>query len=35
MRDQVPLMAAEAKAYVLSHRTIDHEIHAWREAISA
>jgi hypothetical protein len=35
MRDQVPLMAAEAKAYVLNNRTIDHEIHAWREAISA
>ena len=35
MRDDVPLLAAEAKAYVLGERTIEHEIHTWREAIHA
>lgn len=35
MRDQVPLLAAEAKRYVLENRTIDHEIDNWREALHA
>lgn len=34
MRDEVPLMAAEAKAYVLANRTIEQEIVAWREALN-
>jgi hypothetical protein len=33
LRDEVPLMAAEAKAYVLANRTIEHELPAWREAL--
>lgn len=33
MRDQVPLLAAEAKRYVLERRTIETEITAWREAL--
>ena len=35
MRDDVPLLAAEAKDYVLENRTIEQEIVAWREAVSA
>lgn len=34
-RDEVPALAAEAKAYVLADRTIDKSIGAWREAIAA
>jgi hypothetical protein len=34
-RDDVKLLAAEAKKYVLENRTIDHEITAWREALGA
>jgi len=33
-RDHVKAEAARAKAYVLENRTIDHEIHKWREAIA-
>ena len=33
MRDDVPMLAAEAKKYVLENRTIEHEIHAWRAAL--
>lgn len=33
MRDDVPLLAAEAKAYVMENRTIEQEIVAWREAL--
>lgn len=34
-RDSVKEMAATAKSYVMEHRTIDKEIHKWREAIGA
>jgi hypothetical protein len=33
-RDAVKAEAARAKDYVLANRTIDHEIHKWREAIA-
>ncbi len=33
-RDHVKAQAALAKDYVLQHRTINHEIHKWREAIA-
>lgn len=33
-RDIVPAEAAKAKAYVLAERTIEKNIHAWREAVS-
>lgn len=32
-RDRVKAQAAEAKAYVLAERTIEKNIHAWREAV--
>lgn len=35
MRDDVPLLAAEAKDYVLNNRTIQSNIESWREAIRA
>ena len=33
-RDHVKAEAAKAKDYVLQNRTIDHEIHKWREAVA-
>lgn len=33
-RDHVKAEAAKAKEYVLANRTINHEIHKWREAIA-
>lgn len=33
-REHVKAEAAKAKEYVLAHRTIDQEIHKWREAIA-
>lgn len=34
-RDEVPRLAAEAKDYVLSERTINQSIHLWRQAVCA